>query len=217
MNLYVSTTILSLTFASISFGQLSKTHVFSVREGWCSTTYIIDSTGKFCRERGCEGRSHISCGTYQLKEDKITFIFNNFDSIPPVLKIVETSKLNDSTIKVIFRTCDNNIIYKDNFIVDAIDTSGRFFKTLPLNDNGEVFVNPKKYKSLRLNYLQNFYGKWMYVDVKTNNMEIVLNFPKEFFYYSDPIVETDKAITLTLKIDGLYDITGKEKVFPLNQ
>jgi hypothetical protein len=218
MTRYIQTTIFFLITASISFGQLKTTKIFSVRNGWCSTTFIIDSLGTFCREQGCEGRSHIACGTYQLKEDKITFAFNKLSDIPPFLKIQETSKLNDTTIKVTFRTCDNNIIHNDYFIVDAIDTSGKFFKTFTLNDNGEIFiVNPKKYKSLRLNYLQNFYGKWMYVDLKTNNMNIFLNFPKEFFYYSNPIAETDKTITMTLKTDGLYDINGKENIIPLSK
>ena len=217
MSRNIQTTIFFLMFASISFGQLKKTQVFSVREGLCSTTYTIDSLGKFWREQGCEGRSYISCGTYQLKEDKISFVFNKFDGISPFLKIQETSKFSNTEIKVAFRTCDNNIINSDYFIVDAIDTSGRFFKTFTLDTNGEIFVDARMYKSLRLNYLQNFYSKWIYVDLKGSNMDIVLNFPKNFFYYSKPKIEIDKEIKYTLKADGLYDTDGKKRIFPLKE
>jgi hypothetical protein len=221
MRNFFETTIQTIIFfliASCSFGQLKTTQTFSVRNGWCSTTFIIDSLGTFCREQGCEGSSHIACGTYQLKADKITFIFNKLSDIPPFSKIQETSRLNDTTIKVTFRTCDNNVFRHDYFIVDAIDTSGRFFKSFYLNDSGEiVIVDPIKYKSLRLNYLQNFYGKWIYIDLNENNMQVFLSFPKEFFYYSNPIPESDKTITLILKTDGLYDIDGKENIIPLNK
>ncbi len=200
---------------SFTFAQSKRNATFSVKDGMCSDMYKLDSLGHFFHDSGCEGRYTQSIGSYQINQDKITFTAENQRHAAPVLKISECASLDDSTCKVIFKSRDGKVISDEHFIVDAIDTSGKFFKRCAFSNAGETLVNFKKYRSLRINNLQFVYNKWIYVDLKNRDMEIFLNFPEELFHYANPIIKTENPVTFTLKEDGLYSLDGKDKMFSL--
>src|SRR4029079_9901986 len=107
MKLSLSVLIILLTAISQSaVGQVKRTMHFSSKNGmFCSQTLILDSTGLFFYESGCEGSSNISFGKYKLdKDNKINFQFLPFDSINPINKIVLDSSANetDSLITLTF-------------------------------------------------------------------------------------------------------------------
>lgn len=72
---------------------------------FCSQTIILDSTGLFFKESGCEGLSYISLGKYKLgKDNKVSFQYLPFDGIKPIAKIIqeENRNKNDSIIDITF-------------------------------------------------------------------------------------------------------------------
>ena len=194
-------------------GQLPKTKYFYSRHGSCSSTILLDSIGNFYKEEGCEGKSRISFGTYNLKGDNIVFTFQRFDSLEPIFNIAETTFQNDANITVTFLTRQGNKLVSNDFSVDAIDTSGKFFQTIKLNDSGQIKVNTKKYKVLRLDYLENIYRKKVRLQLDNKNIIVILNQPQLFFHYIRPRPENGNNFSTQLRKDGLY--SGNQKVFSL--
>ncbi len=205
-------TLLFILAFSILHGQLKTKMMFSYSQEVCSNTYIFDSAGKFYIQGGCEGKGFISLGTYQLKSNKIILNFQKIDTTIPFLNIKENIASTDSTIKISFKD-RFNVPFSDNYLkIDAIERSDIFFKPFKLNDKGQLIISTSKYKSLRIGAAYALYGKWLYIDLNTSDKEVVINFPKEFFFISNPKIDKSNNYILTLKKDGLYNSTGKEKI-----
>ncbi|MDB5200655.1 MAG: hypothetical protein JWQ27_64 [Ferruginibacter sp.] len=207
---------LILVFQSISlliWGQLPNTKLFYSTDGFCSTSILMDSLGNAYRESGCEGRSSIALGTYRLKNDIVDFQFQNFDSESPIFEIQQKTPLMDSLITITILSRQGNPIPNTYFTVDAIDSSGRHFKTIKLNDAGQLQVNFKIYKELRLDYLEKIYGRKVRMPVSNSDVTVILNLPKFFFYYPRPRPVKGNNLSLRIKKTGLYDLAGKERLF----
>lgn len=211
MRLLILFQLLSL----IVWGQLPKTKDFYSSEGFCSRTILLDSLGNFYKEEGCEGRSRISFGTYKITGDIIYFTFQKFDSLQPIFNITESPFSNDFDITVTFLTRQGNTLRSSYFSVDAIDTSGKFFQTIRLNDSGQIKVNMKKYKELRLDYLENVHHKKVRIPITNKDITVILNQSQLFFNYQRPRLENGNNFSMQLKKDGLY--SGKQKAYSLEE
>jgi len=206
-----------MMLSSVASGQFKTTMTFYSTDHLCSTRYIFDSLGQFYLQGGCEGRGFISYGKYELKNDKLILNFQKIDTGTLFLKIKESKATNDTTIRVSFMDRYQNPIVRNYLKIDAIESSGKFFKPVSLDDKGGLTINPSKYHLLRLYATQGICGKLLYVALNTNDKEIIINFPKEFFYISYPILDNSKNYILTLKKDGLYDSAGKGKIVSLEK
>ncbi len=205
-------------YISPAFSQLKSTTVFNHKSDFCSTNYILDSLGNFYRESGCEGRSYIAYGKYLLRNGIVEFRFYNFDSINVYKEIKKTSHTeNDSLILIQFLTNRGTPVPNNNFIITAPDTSGKISQTFKVDENGRVLLNFKKYKEIRLTYLERILSKKITLPLIKSNTTVVLNLPAMFFHYGRPRLEMSNVFSLRLKKDGLYELNGKEKVYDLVQ
>jgi len=209
--------IISQLISLTVWGQLPNTKYFTSRNRLCSSTILLDSLGNFYKEGGCEGRSYISFGTYKLQGNRVDFTFQRFDSLPPIFQIKESTFSNDSIITVTFLTKQGNPLLSCHFSVDAIETSGKFFQTIGLNDKGQVKVNIKKYKELRLDYLEHIYNKKIRLPINNKDISIILSLPQLFFNYPRPRPKSGSRFSLLVREDGLYDLTGKVKEYSCNE
>lgn len=205
-------------FSSPIYSQLKTSKVYSYRNGFCSTIFSLDSLGNFYREAGCEGRSFIAYGKYLLRNGIIEFRFYNFDSLKVYKEIKKTNHTeNDSLILVQFLTNGGTPVPNSNFIITALDTSGKISQTFKVDENGRVLLNFKKYKEIRLTYLESILSKKITLPLLKSNTTVVLNLPAMFFYYGRPRLDMSSVFSLRLKKDGLYELNGKEKVYDLVQ
>jgi hypothetical protein len=209
MRLLITFQLLSL----LAGAQLPKTTHFISRNGLCVSSILLDSVGNFYREQGCEAKSRVSVGAYKIEGDKINFTFHRFDSLPPIFSITEDFSSSDSMIVVTFLTRQGNKLMSGVFSVDAIDTSGKFLQTLKLNGSGQLNINFRKFKELKLNYLENMYGTRVRVQLSNKNITVTLNQPALFFNYFRPRPEQGSNFSLQLRKDGLY--AGEQKAFSL--
>lgn len=202
----------STTFNPVS-AQLAKQTAFTAKSGFCSTTFILDSLGYFFREGGCEGRSSISYGKYKIHKDSVLFYFESFEKLPAILKKNNSKGSSDTICTITFLTRNGAPVPNNHFKIDAIDSSGKFFKEYKIDDKGSVRLNCNQYKELRLWYLEKIYNKKIRIPLQNGNTIIVLGLPKLFFYYPNPQVENGENFSLILKEDGLYALDKKEKIF----
>ena len=213
MNIVIRLILVSQFVFLSTVGQIPHSKTFISKNGFCTTTLFLDSLGNFYRESGCEGRSHISFGYYTLKGEKIDFAFQSFDSLSAIHAIKPGRSSGDSLITITFLSRQGQPIPNNYFSVDAIEASGKFYKTFKLTGNGEVIVDFKKYKELRLDYLEHIYNKKVIISITGNDIVTMLNLPKLFFYYPKPIPGKGKNFSLIMKKDGLYDSEGKGRLF----
>lgn len=192
----------------VSFGQLKTTLRFSSEKALCHTNYFIDSTGIYFTAVNCGHSSTVSFGRYTLSATKIFFKPLSFDSLPPFVRTDESQATSDTIVKITFLARYNTII-PEGFEIDAIDSTGRFFKRFFPDAEGAIFINPHRYKSLRLNYLDHFYAQWIYIKTKPSDLTIELSLPQQFFDRHHPQIDTSPGYALTLKTDGLYNGQGQ--------
>jgi hypothetical protein len=200
--------ILFLLAGLVSYGQVSNTMVFSSGQPECSGTLILDSLGSFYKASNCRGVSSVSFGTYQITNGIINFKFRRFDTYSPVLRVEESPATDETRIKVSVYTRFNTPVHT-GFIIDATQMGTNSYTRFTTDGNGDIYINPSKYKSLRLNELNKFYSNWTFVDVKPKNLKIFINFPTEFFYAQHPTLVTGQDFSLQLKNNQLYDLSGK--------
>lgn len=205
--------ILLFFISTASFGQLKSSIRFSLKTGLCETKYFIDSAGIYFTAVSCSKSSTVSFGRYTLSANKIFFKPQSFDSLPPFVRIDESPATNDTITKITFLARYNKIIPDKTFVVDAIDSTGKYFKRFSPDAEGAIFINPHRYKSLRLNYLDHFYAKWVYVQTKPSNLTLELSLPQEFFTHHHPKIDINPGYALTLKPDGLYSADGQRVAF----
>jgi hypothetical protein len=203
--------------SAVAQAQLKNTKIFFKRDKaltQCYEEYILDSLGEFFAIGGCEGKNTISIGVYQLRNDTISFQCKEVKSFPPIFRTEESQPESDTLVKITILTVLNHPV-PASFQIDAIETDGRFFKSYTVNEKGEILINPYKYKSLRLTTLNHYYTGWQYVDVTHRNQKIFLHLPENFFVVSYPFTLLFNDFSALLKPDGLYDLQGKNNLFPV--
>ncbi len=199
-----------------SYCQLKTIKVFYNKSDFCSSTLILDSLGNFFRESGCEGRSDISLGKYTFRNGLVEMKSLDYDSISAYKKILKKHLgLNDSIAIIQFSTAYNTPVSNNHFIVKATDSLNKLFELYKLNNEGQAFINIKKYNKIHLIYLEKIFDKTITVNLSNSNAEIILNFPGMFFSYPRPRFQKPSVYSVRIKKDGLYDITSKEKIYSL--
>lgn len=217
MRAYTFILISGLAFlSSFAFGQTKRTQWYSKENGLCSQTIIIDSSGYFFKEQGCEGNSTISFGRYKIsKGNIISFYFLPFDSLPPIREIKRFKNTNDSTLT--FTLIDRyGKPFPSSFNLEAVDINGKT-ETVYSIENGKVILNRNHYSDLLITPLL-----WIYkeqaplVTGDENQIEVHFNLPDLFLTYSPITTEVPKKLQLVLKDDGLYKLDKKTKVYHLS-
>ncbi len=187
-------TLLACIFAN-SYSQLKTTKVFSNKNGFCSSTLLLDSLGNFFHESGCEGRSNIAFGKYTFRNSLIEITSSDYDSASAFKKIPKKSLgINDSIATIWFLTIYNTPVSNNHFIVKATDSLNNFFELYKLNDEGQAFINVKKFNKVHLIYLEKIFDKIIVVTLSNNDAEIILNFPVCFLIIQDHVFKNQVFI-----------------------
>ena len=209
--------LLATFFQSVS-AQVGRTMHFSSRNGmFCSQTMILDSTGLFFKESGCESRSSISFGKFKLgKDNKISFQYLPLDSIHPVAKIAEeeTVKESDSLITITFYDRYNSPL-DINFGIRLGDTCNKVHE-MWTNEIGQIQVNRFLFRYVSLVQFLTMYREIDGIAIDQKSLKVYLNLPEQFLIHSELQIDKPKRMNLQLKQDGLYDIKLKEIVYKLD-
>jgi hypothetical protein len=198
-------------------GQLKSTKHFSSQDGLCSQSIILDSTGIFFKERGCEGRSTISFGKYTIyKNNDIHFQFLPFSDIKPISKIVKTkiAEPKDSFVVITFYDRFKKPL-SFNFGVRVSDTANKVHE-MWTDETGQVRINRFMFKYVSLIQLLSIYDEVDGIEVNNAHLNVYFNFPDLFLQYPEIKVERPKKLVLYVKQDGLYYPKAKQASYRLN-
>lgn len=80
-----------------------ETKVYYEKDGFCSTSLHIDSDSTYTFESGCEGRSYVSIGKWQIVGDSLFLFPSEKSTIQPFCTVKIESTSNDSTITFVIR------------------------------------------------------------------------------------------------------------------
>lgn len=183
---------------------------------FCSQTIILDSTGLFFQESGCESRSSISFGKYKLgKNNKISFEYLPFDSINPVAKIISEESVSetDSIITITFYDRYNRPL-GGNFGIRLGDTSNQVHE-MWTDDIGQIHVNHFHFKYVSLVQFLTMYRETDGIAIGQKSLKVYLNFPEEFLIHSELQIDRPPKMNLQLRQNGLYGIKSKEILYKL--
>jgi hypothetical protein len=198
--------------------QTKRTMHFSMRNGaYCSQSMILDSSGLFFQESGCEGRSKISFGRYQMgKDNRISFVSLPFDSINPVAKIVEGESVteNDSITTITFYDRYHRQL-GFNFGIRLGDT-GNLVHEMWTDESGAIQVNRHLYKKISFIQLLWMYKETDGIAIGQKSLKVYLNFPEQFLIQSELQIEHPRKTVLQLKQNGLYDPRTKKRMYQLD-
>ncbi len=196
--------------------QLKNSKVFQKwAGGLCDETIILDSTGYFFKERGCEGRSIISFGKYRVsKSNVVTFYSLPIDSLQPIRDIKRSGTSEDSTITItLYDRYDKPLTYA--IYLEAIHKSGRH-DDVSTDEKGSLVLNRTLYKDLLVVPLILIYGEQPSLVVgEESNIEVRFSLPRLFLAYSEIKIEKSDKPQMLLKQDGLYKRDGKTKIYTL--
>ena len=167
--------------------------------------YIFDSSGLFFNMKIGEWNSFVSCGKYLFSKDSILLDYVYPEQLNPILKTEELPPVNDSIIDITINTRYGAPL---KAYVDLIEDGGRFLKEVQLDSTGTIQVNIKRYKSVRLSFLDHFYHKWIYVDLKTKSLTVTLSYPEIFFYNNHPNTLIVYKPIFLYSNDKLWDLNG---------
>jgi len=207
MKLIVISSFIFLTaFTHFAVAQVKRTKHFSSQDGLCSRSFILDSTGYFFKEWGCEGKSRISFGRYKIDDKKnISLQFLPFDSILPINKIVEGKRLEGLDSILTIALYDR---YKKpvslNFGVRLADTSNQVHE-MWTDESGQIEVNRFVFKELALVQFLAIYGEANGIVIKNNSLDIYLNLPGLFLQYPELQLDKPQKVNLRLSSQGLYN------------
>jgi hypothetical protein len=207
--------LLIIGFATIEAkGQLVNSRQFgNWSGGLCDETIILDSTGYFFKERGCEGRSIISYGRYQLsKHNVIRFYSLPMDSLQPIREIKRYKSPGDSTLTItLYDRYDKPLSYAINLV--AVDSVGRHYDVLT-DEHGSVVQNRRLHRDLLVVPLMEIYGNQPPLVVgDETNIIVRFSLPWLFLAYQEIRIEQMERTQLIMKQDGLYTRDGKMKLY----
>ncbi|TMI72800.1 MAG: hypothetical protein E6H09_09280 [Bacteroidetes bacterium] len=184
----------------------------------CGASIILDNTGYFFKEHGCEETAYISFGRYKiLRNGVVDFKYLTFDSMPPLREVRRSNitEKNDSVITIkLFDRYDQTLAY--NFNIQLVDTSSQFSNGMT-NDNGELEINRYKFKGIILTTLASIYGQATPIEVGSHSLDIFLNLPELFLFPTDVNIDQMEKLNLTLRKDGLYKIDKNKIVYKLTR
>src|SRR5690349_739655 len=82
--------------------QLHQTSQFHRKTGWlCNETIILDSTGLFFNDWGCENELRVAYGKYSIKKAGVLQLrYLSLASLPPVAYMKQTVFRNDSLVEI---------------------------------------------------------------------------------------------------------------------
>lgn len=213
------TIIISTAFSAKVTGQVKRTIRFSAKYGmFCSQTIILDSTGIFFNESGCEDRSNISFGIYKIaKNNKISLQYLPFDSLRPINKIVEEQKAeeNDSMITITFYDRYMEPL-EVNVGIRLGDTSNQV-KENWTDERGQIEINRFAFKYISLAQFLAIYGETNAIAIGNRSLKVYLNLPRLFLDYPELKVDERQPYSLQLKGKALYDLKTKKIAFKLDQ
>jgi hypothetical protein len=210
MSIQIRITFLLFLVCTTSFSQSRLSKAYSIKEGACESKYILDSSGIYFTTVNCNGSLTVDYGQYTSNAKQVNFKSKGFSSLAPIGSIVKGSTENDSISKVTFRARYKKTFLDKAFIVDAIDLTGKTYKRFLPDSNGAIMINFRRFKSLRLNYLDHFYVKRVYVHTSPFDQTIEVNLPKEFFSQQHPLLDPRPGFSLTVKAGELYTAAGKK-------
>lgn len=184
---------------------------------FCSQTIILDSTGLFFNESGCEGRSNISFGKYKLgKDNKISFQYLPFDSIKPIAKIIQEEKAeeNDSLVTITFYDRYNHPL-GFNFGIRLGDTNNQVHE-MWTDETGQLKVNRFLFRYVSLVQFLTMYRETDGIPIGQKSLKVYFNLPEQFLMYPELQLDRPRKLNLQLKQNGLYDFNSKEIVYKLD-
>jgi len=198
------------------YGQLQKTATFYRKTGWlCSESILLDSTGLFFQEWGCESDVRVTFGKYNLtKAGRLSLKFMPLDSITPIAYRKHIDVSRDSIVEIRFIDRERKPIYS-SFQLTLVDTANNFERRW-LDENGLIFVNYSKYKELILDQLTLIYDEVLSSPINEHSQEIQFNLPNSFLNASQTSRGIGESQTLFVKKDGLYSNTKKRLYQLLN-
>lgn len=211
---YIIVYILLVAFYKDAFSQGKRTMFYSKETPpFCSQTMILDSSGIFFHEGGCEGRSDISFGRYSINSDNIlSFQYLSFDSISPVRKVIQSQNatLGDSSITLTFYDRYNQAL-GSAFGILIGDTANKVHESWT-DSKGQIELNSNTFKYVSLVQLTNIYGDTIKIEIGNSSAEIYLNLPRVFLIYPELTVSQSGILNLQLRDDGLYSSKTKQLV-----
>jgi hypothetical protein len=209
----VSAFMLFTAFSHGAHGQLKHTKYFSSQNGFCSQTIILDSSGYFFKEWGCEGRSNISFGRYKVKRDNgLIFQFLPFDSLVPVGEVVRAKTADDDSLVTITFYDRYREPLRSNFGVRVADT-GNTVHEMWTDEAGQIQVNRFLFRNVVLNQFLTIYGEIGGIDIGKESLFVYLNLPRLFLEYPELKLDKPKAMDLQLRQDGLYNPKMKAIIY----
>jgi len=204
-----ATTIIFYFFSVALHAQLQKTSHFHRKTGWlCNENIMLDSTGLFFQEWGCESDVRVTFGKYNLtKAGRLRLKFLPLDSIAPIAYIKQTDVAKDSVVKVSLLDREGKAIYS-SFQLTLVDTAGKLERKW-LDDHGLLLINRLRYKEAILDQLLSIYNEVVSIPINDRSVEIRFNLPGSFLEASQTSRGTRQQQILFVKSDGLYGNTKK--------
>jgi hypothetical protein len=205
--------------SSVCLGQIGRSRHFSKwgeLNGLCSRSLLLDSLGYFFKEEGCEGRSFISFGHYQVSKSGIlTFSHLPADSLHAFQQIRRTKGPADTVLTLTFYDRYGKLL-RHVHSFQIIDNNGKQ-ESVWTDNNGQIILDRRLYKDVLITPLiVLFKQQEALVTGEENVIDVFLDLPTMFLMYSEINFERPKSRPLVLKKDGLYEMDKKAKAYDNN-
>lgn len=115
--------IITLLGSKQSFRQVTNV-IYYNKNGFCSTSLVLNNDSTFLNETGCEGRSHITIGTWKVVNDSVE------------LNAMDRSKLR--LIANIELSKERKCLQTTFLIIDKTGTPVSDFVILPISNNKKI-------------------------------------------------------------------------------
>ena len=199
-----------ISSAHCAAGQKANVKEYALKNGLCSESILLDDSGFFFRERGCEGDSYISYGSYVTDVHHfISFRFLPIRKLKPMKKIVllRALKDGDSIVTVTFydrygeRLRGNKMLLAD---------TGNKIHEVATDGKGRLTINHFIYGDLLVPQFLSIYGEISGIPISSHSLNIYLNLPGLFLEYSNPTQDKTQKLNLLLRRHSLYDSGSKK-------